>query len=143
MRPVTTVVGVRWSTYPLAGITYCARCEELAEKNDNPKLRSLLSGHVGTYYRHKPGASCGCTRKSVRRDVYEDQFLRLIRALQIKPESFKLLNQLALKLNTTTDEQKDLEQHKAEAIALCNRRIQAAIDLYGDGRLSRDRYPIK
>ena len=41
--------------YPLAGITYCARCEELAEKNDNPKLRSLLSGHIGTYYRHKPG----------------------------------------------------------------------------------------
>ena len=76
----------------------------------------------------------------MRREVYEDQFLRLIRALQIKPESFKLLNQLALKLNTTTEEQKDLEQQKAEAIALCNRRIQAAIDLYGDGRLSREEY---
>ena len=72
--------------YPLAGITYCAHCEALAKENHNPKLRSLLSGHLGTYYRHKPGGSCGCTRKSVQREVFEDQFLRIIQALQVKPE---------------------------------------------------------
>ena len=36
--------------------------------------------------------------------------------------------------------QQDLEQQKAEAILLCNRRIQAAVDLYGDGRISREEY---
>ena len=90
--------------YPLAGITYCAHCEKMAEQNQNPKLRSLLTGHIGTYYRHKPGGSCGCTRKSVRREVFEEQFLRIIRALQVKPESLEVLNQLALKLNTNVGE---------------------------------------
>ena len=85
-------------------------------------------------------AHCGCTRKSVQREVFEDQFLRIIQALQVKPKSVNLLNQFALKLNTTSEEHKDLEQQKAEAIALCNRRIQAAIELYGDGRLSREEY---
>ena len=33
-----------------------------------------------------------------------------------------------------------METQKAEAIALCKRRIQTSIDLYGDGRLSRDEY---
>ena len=52
-----------------------------------------------------------------------------------------MLNQLALKLNNTSDDSHgDLEKQKAEAIALCNRRIQAAIELYGDGRLSREEY---
>jgi hypothetical protein len=100
----------------------------------------LLSGHLGTYYRHKPGGACGCTIKSVQRDIFEEQFLRIIRALEVKPESFELLNQLALKMNTMSEEPQDLEQQKAEAIALCNRRIQAAVELYGDGRISREEY---
>lgn len=136
----TNSVNRKARPYPLAGITYCAQCERLAIRNKNPKLRSLLSGHLGTYYRHKPGGSCGCTRKSVQRDVFEEQFLRILHALEVKPESFELLNQLALKLNTTSEEPHDLEQQKAEAIALCNRRIQAAVELYGDGRMSREEY---
>lgn len=127
--------------YPLAGITFCAHCEAMAQQNKNPKLRSFLSGHLGIYYRHKPGGSCGCKRKSVQRGAFEDQFMRIIQALQVKPEAVALLNQLALKLNTTSDENTaNLEQQKAEAIAVCNRRIQAAIDLYGDGRMSREEY---
>ena len=47
---------------------------------------------------------------------------------------------LASQVSPTTEEQKDLETQKAEAIALCRRRIQATIDLYGDGRLSRQEY---
>jgi hypothetical protein len=58
----------------LAGITYCAHCEALALANNNPKLRSLLSGHITTYYRHKPGGACGCVKKSVTREKFEAQF---------------------------------------------------------------------
>jgi hypothetical protein len=136
----TNNVNKKARAYPLAGITYCAHCERLAVERKNPKLRSLLSGRLGIYYRHKPEAYCGCTNKSVQRSIYEEQFLKIVRALQTKPESEQLLNQLALNLNTLADEQQDLEQQKNEAIALCNRRIQAAIDLYGDGRISREEY---
>ena len=36
--------------------------------------------------------------------------------------------------------ERDIERQKAAAIALANRRIQAAIDLYGDGRITREDY---
>lgn len=38
------------------------------------------------------------------------------------------------------EDQKDLETQGQEAIALCRRRIQAAIDLYGDGWINREEY---
>jgi hypothetical protein len=126
--------------YPLAGITYCAHCEKMAEERNNPKLRSLLSGQLGKYYRHKPGATCGCSRKSVPRDLYERDFVKLIKLLEVKPESIDLLMQLAERLNSLSDEEKDVEQQKAEAIALCQRRIDAAVNLYGEGRIDHAEY---
>jgi hypothetical protein len=47
---------------------------------------------------------------------------------------------LAAKSPTDSAEEKDLETQKLEAIALCKRRIQAAVELYGDGHLSRAEY---
>lgn len=38
------------------------------------------------------------------------------------------------------EDQQDIEAKKEQGIALCKRRIQAAIDLYGDGRISRQEY---
>lgn len=133
-------VNTKARAYPLSGITYCAQCEHLAVQHNNPRLRSLLSGHLGKYYRHKPGSSCGCTRQSVQRDIFEADFMRLIKALDLKPESFAQLERLAVQLHTVTEDKDDLEKQKAEAIALCNRRIQAAVDLYGDGRIDRAEY---
>lgn len=126
--------------YPLAGITYCADCEELAQKHKNPKLRSLLSGKSGLYYRHKPGIPCGANKTMVARDIYEADFLKLIKLFEVKTESFDLLMQLASHLHPGQENEKDLETQKQEAIALCRRRVQAAIDLYGDGRINREEY---
>lgn len=126
--------------YPLAGITYCAHCEKMSQERDNPKLRSLLSGQLGKNYRHKPGGVCGCSRKSVPREVYEQDFVKLIKLLEVKPESIDLLMQLAERLNSLSDEEKDIEQQKAEALALCQRRIDAAVNLYGEGRIDHAEY---
>ena len=136
----TNSVNAKARSYPLAGLTYCARCEVMAEQNNNPKLRSLLSGHIGTYYRHKPGGGCGCEKKSVTRERYEAQFVKLIRALEVKPESIELMNQIAIRLNSVDEEQKDLETQKAEGIAMCNHRIQVATDLYELNRISREEF---
>ena len=126
--------------YPLSGITYCAHCERLAQQQNNPKLRSLLSGQMGIYYRHKPGAACSCTHQTVRREIYEADFLRLVSLIAVKPEALEQMTTLALTVNPKLVEEKDMETQKAEAIALCRRRIQATIDLYGDGRITRPEY---
>src|SRR5690606_16392378 len=137
----TIGVNKKARAYPLAGITYCAHCEALAEQHTDAKLRSLLSGRLGKYYRHKPGGACGCKHQSVTREIYEGDFIKLIQALDIKPETFALMEQMAVHLNSIDqDQEEDFETQRAEAIALCNRRIQAAIDLYGDGRISREEY---
>lgn len=136
----TTSVNRKARAYPLAGITYCAHCEALAQQHNKPELRSRLSGKMGRYYRHKPGAPCGSGKTMVTREIYEADFIKLVRLLEVKPESFDHLMELATHLNPTSDEQQDIETQKKEAIALCRRRIQAAVDLYGDGRINREEY---
>lgn len=135
-----TGVNRKARAYPLAGITYCAHCEELAKKHSNPKLRTLLTGKMGRYYRHRAGVACGSGKTMVVREIYEAEFLRLITLLEVKPESFDRLLLLANQLHPTTENVEDLETQKQEAIALCRRRIQAAIDLYSDGRINREEY---
>lgn len=127
-------------------MTYCAKCEQLAIQQNNPKLRSRLSGDK-LRYRHK-NVRCGCTNKSVSMEKYEADFGRLIKLLTIKPklqeQAFELMTGLALcadKLHIPGDETHvDPEREKQEAISLCRKRIDAAINLYGDGRISREEY---
>jgi DNA invertase Pin-like site-specific DNA recombinase len=125
---------------PLSGITYCSHCEQMAQKHNNPRLRSRLWGRLGKFYRHKPGMGCGCTTTQVQREVYETDFLRLVTLLEVRPEQLDEMVLLAAQFSPTLDEEKDVETQRTEAIALCQRRIQAAIDLYGEGRLSREEY---
>jgi hypothetical protein len=136
----TRSVNRKARAYPLAGITYCSHCELLAKKHNNPKLRSLLSGKLGRYYRHKPGVRCNSGKTMVTREIYEADFLRLIKLLEVKPGALDVLLSLGQQLNPSPEDAADLETKKQEAIALCQRRIQAAVDLYGDGRISREEY---
>lgn len=83
---------------------------------------------------------CGCSKTQVLREVYEANFLRLIHLLEVEPRELERMQFLAAQVSTMPSEEADLETQRAEAVALCKRRIQAAIDLYGDGRISRDEY---
>ncbi|MBN8592758.1 MAG: recombinase family protein [Anaerolineae bacterium] len=139
-RHPTHAVNRKARSYPLAGITYCAHCEQLAQKHNNPKLRSLLSGKLGKYYRHKPGVKCGTGKTMVTREKYETDFMRLVHLMELNPESFDRLLELSDHLNPPTEDLQDAEAKKEQAIALCKRRIQAAIDLFGDGRITRQEY---
>lgn len=143
--------GVRQQTYPypLTGITYCAHCEQLAKEHNNPKLRSRLGGKgAGTpnevrRYRHKSGVKCGALNRSIPAEVYEKDFARLIRLLTIKPEALELMTELAIQADRGREklgDDRDLEREKQEAIALCNRRIEAAIHLYSEGRIDKSEY---
>ncbi len=130
------------SIYALNGMTYCARCEQLAAEQNDPRLRSRLSGDKRRY-RHKTGVHCGCSNKSVPAAKYEGDFGRLIKLLTIREDALSLMTELAIqadKLRNPNGEEEDPEKQKQEAIALCRRRIEAAVILFGDGRIDKDEY---
>jgi hypothetical protein len=76
----------------------------------------------------------------VQRGLYEADFFRLVQILEVKPDQLERFIAFANQINPIMAEEKDLETQRTEAIALCRRRIQAAIDLYSDGRISRAEY---
>ena len=133
--------------YPLQGLVYCAHCERLSKEHDNPKLRTRLGGHTSNdgnthRYRHRLGANCGCTNRSVKVEVIEADFARLLRLLTVDTTRINLLTELGIQLtqlNQAGDEL-DLEAQKRAAIGICKRRIEAAIVLFGEGRIDKDEY---
>lgn len=129
--------------YPLNAITYCAHCEALAQKHTDPKLHNRLAGDKGRY-RHKNGVVCGCTNKSVVRNLFETDFGQLIKMLTVRPEALPLMAELAIQADKghkgAVDAEVELEEQKRAAIAQCRRRIEAAVNLYGDGMIDRAEY---
>ena len=147
-RPVDKGVKPDTFPYPLSGITFCAHCERLALAHNNPRLRSRLGGKGARRtsgdiprYRHKSGVRCGSDNKSVRCDVYEADFERLIRLLTIRPEAMILMTELAIQADSHRfRDDIDIDKQKEEAIALCRRRVEAAMHLYKDGETDRAEY---
>jgi hypothetical protein len=128
--------------YVMNGLIYCAHCEQLAEQHNNPSYRSRLRGRRQRY-NHKEGIRCGCTNRSVTADEIEGDFGKLLKLLTVRPDSLPLMTELAIqidKMRTSSEPTVDPEIEKQEAIALCKRRIDAAINLYSDGVLSREIY---
>ena len=93
-------------------------------------------------YRHASGVTCGCKRKSVPCDVLEETFSRLISLLTVDPSQLENMRELALEAQRLHGhvEEVDLEQQKQEAIAACQRRINAAVVLFGDGMIDEKEY---
>ncbi|GAB5491437.1 MAG: hypothetical protein Phog2KO_16520 [Phototrophicaceae bacterium] len=133
-------------SYPLTQITYCAHCEQMAIKENDARLRTVLSGTNmnGTRrYRHSPGVKCGCTNKSVVCDIIEEEFGKLIQLLDVNPDSIGLMTEWAIQaqqLYGKSNGSEDIERQKTEAIALCRRRIDATVTLFGDGMIGKEEY---
>jgi hypothetical protein len=101
-----------------------------------------LQGRVGRYA-HKEGVKCGCSNRSVLAVEDEAEFGRLIKLLTVRADALPLMTELAIqadKVRNPENRDIDPETEKQDAIALCKRRIEAAINLYGDGRITRDEY---
>ncbi len=129
-------------TYVMTGLIYCAHCERTSQQRNNAVLRTRLRGRR-LRYNHKEGVYCGCTNRSVTAEEIEGDFGRLIKLLTVRADALSLLTELAIradKLRNPQDTTIDPEAEKREAIALCTRKIDAAINLYGDGVISREEY---
>ncbi len=132
--------------YPLSVVSYCAHCWKQATERDDPGLRTTLTGWTEatgiTRYRHKPGVTCGTTNRSITRAEYEHDFQRLIQLLTIDPSALPLLTELAVRSESgrLAEDEIGFQNQKQEAIALCKRRIDAAVNLYGEGMIDYEDY---
>jgi hypothetical protein len=129
--------------YALTRLLYCAHCEHHAEEQNNPALRTRISGHDRNgqlRYRHAEGVKCGGKRKSVAIDVIEDDFARLIHLLTVKQEALPLMVDLALQAEGGGIDDEDFEAQKAAAIAKAKRRVENARFLFLEGDISQDEY---
>ncbi len=147
MKPIDRGEKLISHPYPLSVITYCAHCENQAREKNQQNLRTTLTGRTerdGTRrYRHRRGVNCGCINQSVESQILEQDFSRLIKLLTVTPKALALMQQLARELkqgNGNGKSKEDVEREKQEAIALCRRRIDAAVTLFGDGMINKDDY---
>ncbi|MFC1959914.1 recombinase family protein [Chloroflexota bacterium] len=141
--------GVNRKTYPyaLSNITYCSHCLQRAEEQSDPRLKSSLGGMTSKKgeprYRHKAGVSCGITNRSVPCADVEADLGRLLRLLEVPPEWLDHMTELAIQsdlVHKPDKGDKDPEKEKQQAIALCNRRIDAAVILFKEARIEYEEY---
>lgn len=130
--------------FMLARLLYCAHCERAAEQQQDPRLRTRLSGHNKRgelRYRHAEGVTCGSHTRSVRIGIIEQELRLLIEQLTLKEESFQMFVELAIQSEHGDGmHNADLEKEKEKAIAKSRRRIEAAKSVFLDGDMSREEY---
>lgn len=118
---------------------YCFHCEIASSVANNPKLRSRLRGKGQGRYR--AGAKCGCQKKSVLSSKIEDQFLEIVRKLEVKREYIEVLSRLALQSQQiTVEDGATFDQNKIAQISMAQRKLDAAVNLYSDGTIERHEY---
>lgn len=147
-RPLDAFVKRGAFPYALSGLVYCAQCDRVAEQEGSARTR--LTGHTDTEcmrrYRHKAGVACGCRNRSVQCDTIEADFGRLLRLMAIDETAVEHMTRLAAQKDVAeglASQTTDFEQQKTEAIALCRRRIDAAVKLFGDGFIEYDEFRAK
>jgi Recombinase zinc beta ribbon domain len=129
--------------YPLAGLCYCAHCDQLARREHTPTQRTTL-GSIGyprpRAYRHsRRGVKCGCSNRSVPAAVIEGEVGHLLALLTVRTEALKALADLAAQIHGR-QETLDLEHEKARAIARCQEKIKRAQELYVELELDKAAY---
>ncbi len=112
--------------FALSELLYCARCEQDAIREDMPKLRSRIIGHQkqtkSLHYRHSERRHCGYVKhQSVLAEEVEEDFRRLIAAIQVNPEAVQLMAELAIQSrfgNLGDENETDFAEQKATLLVL-------------------------
>lgn len=133
--------------FPLADLLICAQCEEDAQQEENPRLRSRIIGHQKQHqslrYRHSERRKCGCRAQSVLAEEVEGDFSRLIDVLQVHPDAIHLMTELALESGfggLGSDNEHDLEEQKKVAIAKHRRALKNNLMLFQNGEIEAEEY---
>ena len=127
--------------YALNGMLYCAHCEQHADEQDNPILRSKLWGKTGkdSRYRHRDGAKgCGCANRSVPRSEVEADIGRLLHLMCVREDVVQEMVEQAAKVPSS--DKPRIDHQKKNALDRCQRRMQAAKRLFRDGDMEEAEY---
>ncbi len=119
--------------FPLSQMTFCAHCDLNAEEKNDLSLRSHFIGYEGARvprYRHSERRhKCAARNRSVKAEVVEREFARLVGTLSVKPETAPSMAEMLARVN----EQNLTEDRKAEIlseIGQCKQKIQNAEKLF-------------
>jgi DNA invertase Pin-like site-specific DNA recombinase len=132
--------------YPLTNLVYCAHCEQKAQENNDPRLRSRLSGwnRRGVLrYRHAEARACGVHNRSVPIEILDRDFERLIKLLTIREDALPLLTELAIQSEQGGSQalsDDDFEEQRNLAVAKLRRKLENSRYLFEDGDLTREEY---
>ncbi len=146
-RSVTTrpVGSVRQQhIFALSFMLYCTHCDREAEAANEPRLRRRIVGHNKNgvlRYRHSDAHRCQGKARSVLREVIEDEFVRLIDALEVHPEAADLMAELAVQSRFGgAQDEADLEAQKAIAIAKHRRALKNNLTVFQCGDIDGEEY---
>jgi hypothetical protein len=78
--------------YPLSKLIYCAHCERAAIESNNIRERSYLTGRTGSQvtarrYRHDTERTCSAETRSVKAELIEGDFVRLLKNIALSRTS--------------------------------------------------------
>jgi hypothetical protein len=135
-EPKSAGVNRQARVYPLSKLVYCAHCEQMAEEQGDPRLRTRLVGGFDPRkkrrYKHKPGVSCGVTNRSVKSEHVEAEIGRLLRLLTLKEVALDYMTELAIQSENgwePSESEEDLAREKQEMIALYFRLVLRLMSL--------------
>jgi DNA invertase Pin-like site-specific DNA recombinase len=146
IEPADRSVKKQAIAYPFSNMLYCSHCEQIAREQDNPRLRTRLTGRVDNNirrYKHKDGLKCGCHNRSVPASDFERDFTRLIELLEVRPEVQAFVYELARQIEVKQRDggkPEDIEAKKQAAIAQCRVRINNNIYLFQEGHISQEEF---
>lgn len=128
------------TVFPLSKIVYCAHCERVAQETGNPSERSLLTGKTGNQrmsrrYRHHTDRRCAVKHKSIKAEILEKDFLRLLESLTVNPDALPFLAR-ALDHFNGQDRLEDHVQSIQAEIAHWRQRIRNVDLLFSKARMS-------
>ncbi len=120
--------------YPLAGIAYCAHCDRAGERT---RLQGYEAYRTLPRYRHGDRRrDCGAQNRSVKAEILEAEFSRLIKALVVKPEAASQMAEEFMQNNQQGRSETERAEILAE-IALCKQRIKNAETLFLKARIDQ------
>ena len=95
-------------SYPLSKLVYCAHCERVAIERGDVHERTYLTGRTGSSvtirrYRHDTERRCPSQKRSVKAEVIEADFVRLLKSITINPDAMPLIMQALDSINGSDD----------------------------------------
>jgi len=134
---------VRAFPYPLVRLLYCARCEQRAIEQADPKLRKRLTG-TKARYRHAEGILCTCQTRSLPMETVHAEVRDILATLHFRAETLSVMRELARQMDAgQVVQQEDREAQRRVMLKRYRRRLLKVQGDYEDGEIEHAQYQAR